>query len=187
MGDAREILTVGHSTHPIERFLELLAGARVRAIADVRRFPGSRRNPQFGADALAAALAEAGIEYLPMGEELGGRRAARRAELEASPNAGWRNDSFRAYADHMSSPEFRAGIERLEQVGRAKRTAVMCAEAAWQRCHRQLVADALLARGWLVVHLLSDGRIEPHRLTPFAVADGDTVTYPPPQRTLELD
>jgi uncharacterized protein (DUF488 family) len=187
VGDAREILTVGHSTHPIDRFLGLLAGAEVRAIADVRRFPGSRRNPQFGAEAVAASLGEAGIEYVPMGEELGGRRATRRAEREASPNAGWRNDSFRAYADHMRTPEFREGIERLEQVGRMKRTAVMCAEAAWQRCHRQLIADALLARGWSVTHLLSDGRVEPHRLTGFAIIDGDRLTYPPPQPTLELD
>jgi uncharacterized protein (DUF488 family) len=175
---APEILTVGHSTHPIERFLKLLRAGRVEAIADVRRYPGSRRNPQFGAEALAAALAAAGIGYERLGDELGGRRSRRKAELERSPNTGWSSPSFRAYADHMASEEFRQGLERLETLARSQRIAVMCAEAHPSRCHRALIADALIVRGWRVLHLLADGRLEPHRLNPAAVVADGSVTYP---------
>jgi uncharacterized protein (DUF488 family) len=155
---ARDILTVGHSTHPIGRFVELLRSAEVEAVADVRRYPGSRRNPQFGAEALAASLAEAGIGYEPFGEELGGRRRARRPPAD-SP---WRNAAFAAYAEYMESEEFGAGLERLEGLAASRRVAVMCAESMWWRCHRRLIADALTARDWNVLHLLPDGRLQPH-------------------------
>lgn len=158
MDAAHEILTVGHSTHPIDRFVSLLRSAGVEAIADVRRFPGSRRNPQFGADALAASLTDAGIAYHPFGEELGGRRRSQKPRAE-SP---WRNAAFAAYAEHMESPEFAAGLERLEALARTRRTAVMCAEALWWRCHRRLIADALAERGWRVLHVLPDAKLQPH-------------------------
>jgi uncharacterized protein (DUF488 family) len=177
----REILTVGHSTHPEERFVELLERHGVEALADVRRFPSSRRLPHFNADHLEASLHARGIEYVALGDELGGRRRARRD----SPNSGWRVGGFRGYADHMATPEFEAGIERLERLAAERRTALMCAEGPWWRCHRQLLADAMLVRGWDVVHVMPDGRLEGHRLTPFAVPEGDRIRYPPNQQALE--
>ena len=190
MPDPRpEILTVGHSTHPIERFLALLRGAGVEALADVRRFPGSRRNPQFGAGALARSLAAEGIGYEPLGEELGGRRSRRDAaevSADALPdNSAWRSSSFRAYADYMWTPAFAAGLERLEALARDRRAAVMCAEAHPSRCHRRLIADALLARGRRVLHLLPDGRLEEHSFSPDAVVEGERVHYPA-QPSLEV-
>lgn len=159
-----EVLTVGHSTHPIERFLRVLRAGGVEAIADVRRHPGSRRHPQFNAASLAGALEEAGLLYEQLGETLGGRRRASRTAARAGParGAGWRNRSFAAYAEHMASDEFAAGLERLEGLARRTRTAFMCAEADWRRCHRRLIADALAGRGWRVLHLGGDGRLEAH-------------------------
>jgi uncharacterized protein (DUF488 family) len=170
-----EILTVGHSTHSIDDFLALLETAGVELVADVRRYPGSRRNPQFGAEALAGSLRGAGIGYEPFGDSLGGRR---KADPQRSDNAAWREASFRAYADHMSSAEFIAGLERLERLAGERRAAIMCAEAHPSRCHRRLIADVLLARGWDVLHLLADGRREPHELSPHAVIDAGRVSYP---------
>jgi uncharacterized protein (DUF488 family) len=172
---AGEIFTVGHSTHPIDEFSALLAAADVELVADVRRFPGSRRNPQFGSQALEQSLEQAGIGYRAMGESLGGRRAA---DPERSDNAGWENRAFRGYADYTSSAEFAAGLEELESRARERRTAVMCAEAHPSRCHRRLIADSLLARGWDVTHLLADGRREPHTLSPHAVVEAGRVSYP---------
>jgi uncharacterized protein (DUF488 family) len=161
-----EILTVGHSTHPIERFLELLRSGGVETVADVRRYPGSRRNPQFNAGDLRAALAEIGIEYVQLGDDLGGRRSARTARGAAKQgsqaDSAWRNRSFAAYAAHMESDDFARGVARLEQLGRTHRTAFIGAEADWHRCHRRLIADALVARGWRVRHLRADGRLEDH-------------------------
>jgi uncharacterized protein (DUF488 family) len=187
MSAAPEILTVGHSTHPIERFLELLAAAGVKSVADVRRFPGSRRHPQFGAAALAASLGDSSIDYQPLGDELGGRRSSTPQETDAGSmqrrdNSAWRNASFRAYADYMSDPAFRDGLERLERQARRRRTAIMCAEAHPSRCHRRLVADALTARGWEVVHLLADGRLAPHQLSDHALIDDGEISYPGPAR-----
>jgi uncharacterized protein (DUF488 family) len=176
-----EIYTVGHSTHPIEDFLSLLTGAGVEAIADVRRFPGSRRHPQFAADALADSLRSEGIDYESFREQLGGRRSRKDIEgtgVTAPDNSAWRNASFRAYADYMATPAFAAGLERLEALGRERVAAFMCAEAHPSRCHRRLVADALLARGWRVAHILTGGRLEEHAFTPDAVVDGDRVHYP---------
>jgi uncharacterized protein (DUF488 family) len=174
-----EIFTVGHSTHPIETFLSLLRDAGMEAIADVRRFPGSRRHPHFGADALAESLQSQGIDYEPFREELGGRRSRKDAEGASPPdNSAWRNASFRAYADYMSTDAFAAGLEGLEALARRRRTAVMCAESHPSRCHRRLIADALLARGWRVVHLLPGGRKEEHAFTPDAVVQEERVHYP---------
>jgi uncharacterized protein (DUF488 family) len=153
-----EIITVGHSTHPAERFVRLLRAQRVELVGDVRRHPGSRRHPQFNADALAATLADAGIAYEPLGDRLGGRRRAR----ADSRHTEWRVAAFRAYADHMDTDEFAAGLEHLERLARKRHMAIMCAEGEWRRCHRRLISDALAARGWRVLHLRPDGRVEEH-------------------------
>ena len=172
---ARELLTIGHSTHPIERFTELLQGAGAGALADVRRFPGSRRHPQFARDALAEALAAAGIAYAHL-PELGGRRAP----APDSPHGGWRVTAFRGYADHLRSAEFAAGRERLEAMARETRTAIMCAEAPWWRCHRRLVADVFAFAGWRVTHVMPDGRLIEHEPPPFATPAPDGLpAYPP--------
>jgi uncharacterized protein (DUF488 family) len=177
---APEILTLGHSTHELSRFLALLAAHGVRALADVRRYPASRRNPQFNSGALADALAATGIGYESLAEELGGRRRPHRGRR----NSGWRVEAFRGYADHMGQPAFAAGLERLERTASAARTAVLCAEEDWHRCHRRLIADALLVGGWRVLHIRGDGSVEQHALTPFALASAAGITYPPPQTTL---
>jgi uncharacterized protein (DUF488 family) len=151
----------------------LLEGAGVEAIADVRRFPSSRRHPQFAAEALAGALRGAGIDYEWLGEELGGRRRPRRD----SPNDAWRVGAFRAYADHMETDEFARGLERLERIAGERRVAFMCAEADWRRCHRRLIADALAARSWSVVHIARDGRLSRHELPGFASVGGGRIAY----------
>jgi uncharacterized protein (DUF488 family) len=177
-----EILTVGHSNHEEDEFVGLLRGAGVELIADVRRYPGSRRQPHFERTALAAILLEAGIEYRWLGEALGGRRKP----APDSPNTAWESEQFRGYADHMTRAEFAEGIASLEEAAREKRTAVMCAEAFWVRCHRRLIADAMLARGWRVLHLGSSGRLEEHELTEFAVVEDGRVTYPAAQTSLGI-
>lgn len=171
--------TVGHSTLPIERFLAVLSAHGIERLADVRTMPRSRRNPQFNADALLESLRAAGIEYVPL-RELGGLRKPH----ADSPNLGWRNDSFRGYADYMQTPEFARGLERLLALGRERRTAIMCAEAVPWRCHRSLVADALAVRGVPVVEILGETKAREHALTPFARVQGTTITYPPAQASL---
>ena len=163
-----EILTIGHSTLSIEQFLELLEGADAEAVADVRRYPGSRRHPQFAREALAASLHEQGLGYLHL-PELGGRRQPH----PDSPHTGWRQSGFRGYADHLRSKEFASGLSRLEGQALRVRTAIMCAEAMWWRCHRRLVADVLLLRGWNVQHVLPDGRTVGHELPEFATRAED--------------
>jgi len=152
----------------------------VHALADVRRFPGSRRLPHFNAEALRAALPEAGIAYEHM-PELGGRRS----RVPGSPNGGWENAAFQGYADHMASEEFARGLARLEAWAAERSVAVMCAEAPWWRCHRRLVADALVARGWTVCHILGEQRGAEHELTAFARLEDGRLTYPPEQLSLE--
>jgi uncharacterized protein (DUF488 family) len=177
-----EIITVGHSNHEEQEFVELLRGAGVEEIADVRRYPGSRRQPHFERTALAAVLIEDGIAYRWLGESLGGRRKP----VSGSPNGGWDSDQFRGYADHMSSDEFKAGLVELERLAGERRVAVMCAEAWWIRCHRRLIADALTVDGWRVLHLDSKGRLSEHELTEFAVVEDGTITYPARQTSLGL-
>jgi uncharacterized protein (DUF488 family) len=164
--------TVGHSTRAIEEFLGLLSGARIETIADVRSFPGSRKYPQYGREALAATLAGHGIGYdwLPA---LGGRRRV----SPDSPNTAWRNASFRGYADYMSTPEFAQGLGQLMQLASQVRTAMMCAEAVWWRCHRSMIADALSVRGIEVVHILDAKHHVVHPMTsPARVVQG-VLTY----------
>jgi uncharacterized protein (DUF488 family) len=175
------IFTIGHSTHTIEQFIELLWRHRVGAVADVRRYPSSRRLPHFNAVELDEALAAESIRYEHF-EELGGRRDPR----PDSRNTGWENSQFRGYADHMETPEFNAGVDRLLALASERTTTVMCAEALWWRCHRRLLADAVLARGPHVRHIGADGRLSEHRLTPFAVTQGTHVTYPAAQQSLNI-
>ncbi len=168
------LFTVGHSTQEADEFVRLVADADIEVVADIRRHPGSRRFPQFNAGALEDSLSAAGVGYLPLGDELGGRRRPR----PDSVNDGWRVRQFQGYADHMSSPEFAAGLAELERRARERPTAAMCAEADWRRCHRRLVADAALLDGFEVRHLMRDGSLEEHRLTEFAVVDGGSLAYP---------
>ena len=167
------VLTIGHSTRTIEDFIAMLAAHRVQLLVDVRSIPKSRHVPQFNSDALAASLREKGIAYLHL-KSLGGRRHSRKD----SRNLGWRNASFRGYADYMATEEFRAGIARLLDLAREKRTAIMCAEAVPWRCHRSLIGDALLVRGVRVEDIMSASSIRPHDLTTFAKVEGLDVFYP---------
>jgi uncharacterized protein (DUF488 family) len=166
------VYTVGHSTLPLDAFLALLATEAIGTVADVRRFPASRRHPHFARDALAGALERAGVRYVWL-PGLGGRRRGR----PGSPHVAWRSASFRAYADHMETAEFGADVARLLVLAHERRTAVLCAEAVPWRCHRQLIADALVARGADVRHLIGGAPPEPHRLTPFARLEGQHVVY----------
>jgi uncharacterized protein (DUF488 family) len=176
-----EIWTIGHSNRSLDQFQALLEGHHIRALADVRRFPGSRRYPQFGQEALAQALASKGIQYLHF-PELGGRRVAR----PDSPNTAWRNEAFRGYADYMMEESFRAGIERLVTLARTTRTAVMCAEALWWQCHRALIADYLKAQGATVRHILSPGKTEEHPFTSAARLVNKRLSYAAKESELEL-
>ena len=155
--------------------MDWLTAAGVVTLADIRTIPRSRANPQFEGAALARSLAGAGIAYVHV-PALGGLRHARKGSEE---NAAWRNASFRGYADHMQTPEFEDGLRQLRELARRGPVAVMCAEAVPWRCHRALLADALLARGVVVQHVVGRGRTRPHRLTPFARIEGRRVTYPP--------
>ncbi|MEP7312912.1 MAG: DUF488 domain-containing protein [Pseudomonadota bacterium] len=173
------IFTVGHSTLPIDQFIALLKVYGIEWLADIRTVPRSRHNPQFNSDTLPDSLAAEHIEYIPM-QQLGGLRHARKD----SPNAGWRNKSFRGYADYMQSQEFNEGLEALMHMGREKRVAIMCAEAVPWRCHRSLVADALNVHGRPAIEILSASSHRLHKLTPFAQVDGMSITYPPDQTAL---
>jgi uncharacterized protein (DUF488 family) len=174
------IHTIGHSTHELEELIGLLKRHGVGLVADVRAFPASRRLPHFNAAALEHSLPEAGVGYVHL-PELGGRRKPRRV---SSTSLGWQQPGFRAYADHLGTPEFEAGLAKLTATASATPAAVMCAEGLWWRCHRQLIADALLVRGWRVVHIMPDGKTAEHRLTSFAVAEDERLSYPGPQISL---
>lgn len=165
--------TIGHSTRPVEDFIGLLAARGITRLVDIRTVPKSRHNPQYWYDALEASLRDAGIGYTYL-EELGGLRPRR----EDSPNTAWRNTSFQGYADHMLTEEFRSGLEQLMSIAEDEPTAIMCAEAVPWRCHRRLVADALVVRGWSVLEIISGGEPKEHRMTPFAVVEDTQVTYP---------
>ena len=168
-----ELLTVGHGTLGEDAFVALLRGAGVELLVDVRSYPGSRRNPQFGRERMAAWLPAAGIgvRWEP---RLGGRRRVR----PDSPHVALRNDAFRGYADHMASPAFRWALDGVLADAARRPTAVMCSESLWWRCHRRLLADAaVLVRGAAVAHLLHDGRRVPHAVTEGARRAGDDVVY----------
>jgi uncharacterized protein DUF488 len=167
------ILTIGHSTRPIAEFVTWLRQHGVEQLVDIRTIPRSRHNPQFNSGALAESLEHEGITYAHI-KELGGLRHPRRDSI----NTGWRNASFRGYADYMQTEEFEEALGRLLQLCAQKRCAVMCAEAVPWRCHRSLLADALVARGIAVEHILSGSRRDLHSLTPFARIQNHRVVYP---------
>lgn len=165
------VWTIGHSSRPVEEFLDLLRAQAIECVADVRRYPGSRAHPQFNPQPLAHTLAAAGIDYQPL-PELGGRRHVR----ADSPHTIWRNESFRGYADYMDTPEFAAGLQRFIDLAQTRRTALMCAEAVWWRCHRSMLADALKARGARVLHIMAAGKTTEHPYTSAArIVDGQLV------------
>ena len=178
---AGRVWTVGHSTHELDAFIDLLRAHRIELLADVRTVPKSRRMPWFWGDALAQSLPGAGIAYEHF-RDLGGFRKPQ----PGSPNGGWRVEAFQGYADNMESPSFRAALARLMEEAGGRRAAVMCAEADWRRCHRRLLSDALVVRGFEVLHVGSRGGVERHALTTFALAEGDRLTYPPEQTSFEL-
>ncbi len=170
---SRTIWTIGHSTRSLEEFVALLGEHRVQFLADIRHFPTSQRVPWTAKASLAKALSEGGIGYEHF-EDLGGFRKP----LPGSVNTAWRNLGFRGYADYMASPEFSGALNRLIAVAAERRTAIMCAEAVPWKCHRSLLSDALVARGVRVIHILSSGNTQDHRLTPFARVHGRRVRYP---------
>lgn len=172
------VLTIGHSTRTWKEFLELLRAHRVKRVIDVRSVPRSRHNPQFNGATLSKKLRAARIGYVHL-RKLGGLRHARRD----SPNMGWRNASFRGYADYMQTNDFDAGLQRLIELARDKRSAIMCAEAVPWRCHRSLIADALTVRGFEVDNIMSLKCLRLHSLIPFAKVQGHRITYPLPTKT----
>jgi uncharacterized protein (DUF488 family) len=175
------IYTIGHSNRSAANFLDLLNRYEVKAVVDIRTIPKSRHNPQYNKEELDAFLTAQSIEYVhqPL---LGGLRHP----LKESPNGGWRNSSFRGYADYMLTPQFEEGLLWLIDFASKKVVAIMCAEAVYWRCHRQLVSDALIVRNILASHILSPTKAEPHRLTPFANVKGTFITYPPQQASLDF-
>jgi uncharacterized protein (DUF488 family) len=171
----RIIFTIGHSTRSFDEFVDILRTHGVAALADVRTIPRSRRHPQFNADSLALELTKAGIEYLPF-KPLGGLRKPRPDTI----NTGWRHEGFRGYADYMQTPQFHGALQDLTEHAARKPTAIMCAEALPWRCHRSLIADALLMRGWNVSDIHDAKTAKPHILTSFARIAGGAITYPEP-------
>lgn len=172
---AGTLWTIGHSTRPSADFLSLLAAHGIEQLVDVRTVPKSRHNPQFNSDVLAKTLKTASLAYRHM-PELGGLRKPQKDSI----NTGWRNASFRGYADYMQTGEFARALEELMAYSAEKKTAVMCAEAVPWRCHRSLIADALVVRAWTVLDILNGDRAAPHQLTPFAIVQHGRLLYPDP-------
>lgn len=167
------IYTIGHGNRAIEEFIALLVDARIECLVDVRAFPASRRHPQFGREALEHSLADAGLRYIWEGKALGGRRKP----VKNSPHTAIRNESFRAYADHMVSGEFRQALDRLIAFGAIQRTAIMCAERLPWECHRYLISDSLAARDVSVAHLIAPGKGHTHELNKSARLDRGDLVY----------
>lgn len=170
---AEVIYTIGHSTHGLDEFVQLLRGHGVEHVADVRSIPKSRHVPQFNSDVLETSLRLEGLGYTHLAA-LGGRRHGRKT----SENSGWRNASFRGYADYMATTQFADGLAELMGLARRQTMAVMCAEAVPWRCHRSLIADALLVKGWKVYDIVSDSPASPHKPTPFLKVVDEKLTYP---------
>ncbi len=166
------IYTIGHSTHSLEEFMEILKSFNIEVLADVRRFAGSKRYPWFSKDNLGKVLPEHGIEYIHF-ETLGGRRKVQ----PNSVNSRWRNESFRGYADYMQTEEFTKAIEKLETIARLKTTAFMCSEAVWWSCHRSMISDYLKAKGWDVEHIMNVGKADEHPYTASARVSNGKVFY----------
>lgn len=177
-GTVSTIYTIGHSTRSGAQLVALLRESAIERLVDIRRFPASRRWPQFGKAALQASLNAAGIDYAWLGDALGGRRN-RLFPKDDTRNALWQNASFRYYADYALTADFAAGLAALEKLADEKRCAIMCSEAVWWRCHRRIVTDHLIARGHPVRHIMAPGHVTEASLTPGAVPAGGSVTYPP--------
>ena len=167
-----QVWTIGHSTRTIDEFIEALASQEITTLVDVRSFASSKKFPHFNQSALSGSLATAGIEYIHV-RQLGGRRRARKD----SHNTAWQNAGFRGYADYMETEAFREGIERLLDLARTDRTAIMCAEAVWWRCHRSLIADYLKSKGVVVTHILGPKKTEPHPYTSVARIINGELSY----------
>lgn len=173
------IYTIGHSTHSLAEFLEMLHSFNIKILVDIRSLPGSRKFPQFNKEELEISMKEAGIQYIHQ-SDLGGRRKVKKD----SKNTRWHNDSFKAYADYMETEAFEKGILKLEQTALEKTTAYMCSEAVWWRCHRSMVSDYLKAKGWLVLHIMAIGKAQEHRYTAPARIIDNKVIYT--EETLNL-
>jgi uncharacterized protein (DUF488 family) len=167
------IFTIGHSTHPIEEFLALLSQHEILAVTDVRSYPTSKRWPHFNQEELQRALERIGIEYRWM-KSLGGRRSSKHID---SPHVAWQIPAFRAYADYGDGDDFRAGLEELIGLAEQKRTAYMCSEGLWWRCHRRLMSDHLIVRGWTVMHIMPTGKLAAHTLPDFARIENGRLVY----------
>lgn len=169
MQKEKTIWTIGHSTHTLDEFLEMLHSFKIKVLADVRSYPGSRKFPQFNKESLAITLPENGIAYIHIGK-LGGRRKV----SPSSKNTVWRHPAFRGYADYMETDEFKEGMDELISIARRERTAFMCSEAVWWRCHRSMISDHLKAAGWKVMHILSPQKTSEHPYTSAAsIVDGE--------------
>ncbi len=171
---AKDVWTIGHSTRDLASFLELLRASSIELLVDIRRFPGSRRFPHFHSADLADSLSREGIGYRHL-ESLGGRRTL---HLPDSPNTAWRVPAFNAFADYMGTPAFELGLSELIAEAEKRRATIMCSEAVPWRCHRRLISDALIVRGWTVWDIFSLGKVERHALTDFARVSGQRITYP---------
>jgi uncharacterized protein (DUF488 family) len=170
----KHLYTIGHSTHPIKEFISILKTYDIKCLVDIRHYPGSRHCPQFKQERLKNSLEKAGIKYLHM-ESLGGRR---RVDKDSDVNAGWRNAAFRGYADYMQTKEFKEALKDLMSLALKKKIVIMCAEAVPWRCHRSMVGDALLVRGFSVDDIFSATNSRPHTLTQFAHVYRKKITYP---------
>jgi len=180
------IWTIGHSTRSIDIFLKMLSAFRIEMLADVRRFPGSRKYPQYNSDALKASLTEAGIQYMHLAD-LGGRRKP----VTDAAHSVWRSAGFRGYADYMKTPSYNEAILQLTNLAQTQRTAFMCSEAVWWRCHRALISDDLKSKGWEVMHIMNDTTATPH---PYTSAfrdsrkiEGQTTLFPAPDANTDLN
>jgi uncharacterized protein (DUF488 family) len=176
------VFTLGHSTHPIEKLLGLLAQHQIALLADVRSFPSSRRWPQFNLAELQTSIESAAIAYQWM-KALGGRRHSKRAD---SPHQAWEHPAFRSYADYTETAEFDGGLAALSEAANSSRAAIMCSEGLWWRCHRRIISDHLTVRGWDVRHIMPDGKLAAHVLPDFATVSGERIVYDGGQHRLKL-
>lgn len=171
--ETHTIYTIGHSTHSLDEFLNMLRSFDIKILADIRSLPGSRRFPQFDMENIKRSLKETGIQYIHLAD-LGGRRKMKKD----SKNNRWNNDSFRGYADHMETKEFENAIVKLENIALEQPTAYMCSEAVWWRCHRSMVSDYLKAKGWAVLHIMATAKVQEHKYTsPARIVDGNVFYY----------
>jgi uncharacterized protein (DUF488 family) len=182
MSQRPTLFTIGHSTHPIATFLALLNAHKIALLIDVRSYPSSRRWPQFNQTELQRSLEAAGIGYRWC-PALGGRQTSKRVD---SPHSAWEHPAFRAYADYTETPEFETGLKELMLAAREVRTAIMCSEGLWWRCHRRIISDHLTTHGWEVIHLLPEAKLTTHALPEFATVTDDRIVYDGGQRSLKL-